>query len=129
MANKPLDEEAIFKVACKIESPQGRADYLNQVCGDDQALFDRVATLLRAHEEAPSFLESPAPAIGATADFPPLNEKPGTVIGPYKLLQVIGEGGMGTVFMAEQQHPVRRELIVIQLRVPRRGGKPGVQPS
>src|SRR5437899_11448436 len=110
MANKALDEEAIFKVACKIESPQGRADYLNQVCGDDQALFDRVATLLRAHEEAPSFLESPVPAIGATADFRPPTEKPGTMIGPYKLLQQIGEGGFGTVFMAEQTEPVRRKV-------------------
>jgi serine/threonine protein kinase/WD40 repeat protein len=110
MAGKPLDEEAIFKVACQIESPQARADYLKQVCGDDQALFDRVATLLRAQEEAPSFLEAPPPGIGATVDVPTPSEKPGTVIGPYKLLQQIGEGGMGTVFMAEQTQPVQRKV-------------------
>src|SRR6516164_2008866 len=110
MAGKPLDEEAIFKVACQIESPQARADYIKQVCGDDRALFDRVGTLLRAQEEAPSFLEAPPPGIGATVDVPTLNEKPGTVIGPYKLLQQIGEGGMGTVFMAEQTQPVQRKV-------------------
>jgi serine/threonine protein kinase/Flp pilus assembly protein TadD len=110
MATKPLDEEAIFKVACQIDSPQARANYLKQVCGDDQALFDRVATLLRAQEEAPSFLEAPPPGIGATVDVPTLNEAPGTVIGPYKLLQQIGEGGMGTVFMAEQTQPVQRKV-------------------
>jgi len=110
MAGKPLDEEAIFKVACKIDSPQARADYLKQVCGDDQALFDRVATLLRAYEEAPSFLESPAAAAAATIDEPAATARPGTVIGPYKLREQIGEGGMGLVFVAEQQHPVRRKV-------------------
>ncbi|HEV3118398.1 MAG TPA: protein kinase, partial [Gemmataceae bacterium] len=57
-----------------------------------------------------SFLESPAVAQGATADEPTFSESPGTIIGPYKLLQQIGEGGMGAVFMAEQTHPVQRKV-------------------
>src|SRR5207253_5004338 len=61
------------------------------------------------HELAGSFLESPAAAPAATLDEP-IREGTGTVIGPYKLLQQIGEGGMGTVFMAEQQQPVRRKV-------------------
>src|SRR5207237_2439612 len=70
--------------------------------------------------EAGSFLDRPAAAVGATGAFTPvadeavaavpLRERPGTVIGPYKLLQQIGEGGMGTVFMAEQTQPVQRKV-------------------
>src|SRR5207244_6195438 len=76
-------------------------------------------TLFRSRE-AGSFLDRPAAALGATAVFRPvpgeeaaavlLRELPGTVIGPYKLLQQIGEGGMGTVFMAEQTQPVQRKV-------------------
>lgn len=113
----PLGEEAFFKVACKIASPQDRADYLNQVCGDDAALRDRVALLLKLHEGNPSYLESPAfefsPAFVKTIDMPAAPVAmiaPGTIVGPFKLLQQIGEGGMGTVFMAEQTQPVRRKV-------------------
>src|ERR1700687_436086 len=110
MENKALDEEAIIKDACRIKPPEARSDYLKQICGDDLALADRVAQLLRAHQETPSFLESPPPGLGGTIDLPPLSERPGIVIGPYKLLQQIGEGGMGVVFMAEQTRPVQRRV-------------------
>ena len=67
-----------------------------------------VEALLRANEGASGFLSHPAP--GLTVDQPPVAEQPGTVIGPYKLLQQIGEGGMGVVFMAEQTEPVKRKV-------------------
>src|SRR5262249_52567912 len=62
------------------------------------------------HEPVDSFLEHRPPGLGVTADEPPITEGPGTVIGPYKLKEQIGEGGMGLVFVAEQQHPVRRKV-------------------
>jgi len=109
MASEKLDEKAIFNVARKIASPEARAEYLHQACGDDRNLLERVTTLLRAYEEQASFLESP-PAGDAPPIDQPITEKPGTVIGPYKLLEQIGEGGMGLVFMARQQEPVKRNV-------------------
>src|SRR5258708_21956036 len=84
--------------------------YVAEACAGDAELAQQVGRLLKVHREAGSFLDRPAVAIGVTgahtpepgAEVPvPLQDQPGTVIGPYKLLQQIGEGGMGTVFMAE----------------------------
>src|SRR5262245_36761993 len=116
MANTPSDEESIFKVAYQIGSPQARADYLAQVCGDDRALLDRVVLLLRMHDEQASFLEAPPMAPGVTLDEPEIIDGPGTVIGPYKLLEQIGEGGFGVVYMAEQLQPVRRRVALKVLK-------------
>ena len=83
--------------------------YLDQACGENAELRRRVLVLLDAHETADSLIDLPEPTatLGAgSAD----SEQPGTVIGPYKLLQPIGEGGMGTVYMAEQTQPVRRTV-------------------
>ena len=66
--------------------------------------------------ESPNLPRSPTEVLSATLDSPAPGERPGTVIGPYKLLQQIGEGGMGTVFMAEQIHPVRRKVAVKLMR-------------
>lgn len=108
MSAHPLDEEAIFKVARAITLPDAQAAYLQQVCGDNPELLNRVVLLLAAQAEQPDFLESPAVAV-LTIDQG-ITEKAGGRIGPYKLLQQLGEGGMGVVFMAEQTEPVERRV-------------------
>jgi serine/threonine protein kinase/WD40 repeat protein len=100
--------DAIFMAA--IERPvEARAAYLDEVCGNDRELKSRIVRLLDAQPKAADFLESPAAELGATVDQP-ITEKPGTQIGPYKLLQQIGEGGFGVVYMAEQIEPVKRRV-------------------
>jgi serine/threonine protein kinase/WD40 repeat protein len=105
MPETPNIDESIFTAAAALP-PDRRAAYLDEVCGADAELRERVESLLRSHEEAGSFLGRPA----LTTDFVPLTESAGTVIDRYKLLQQIGEGGFGVVFMAEQKEPVRRRV-------------------
>src|SRR5688572_18077975 len=106
------DEEAIFNEARRIADPAARRAYLEQTCGLTSGLRERIEFLLKVHEESPSFLGSPA--IRRVADPTPdpsiLLPPPGTIIGRYKLLAPIGEGGYGTVFMAEQTSPVQRKV-------------------
>jgi serine/threonine protein kinase len=95
---------------------------LDRLCAHNAALRAEVESLLRAQQSAAGFLVSPtldhptspaeAPTLGAPAgaDAAPIHEGPGSRIGPYKLLQLIGEGGFGSVFMAEQEQPVRRRV-------------------
>ncbi len=100
--------------------PEEWAGYVGKACDGDAELEQLVEHHLRVHREAGSFLDRPIAAVQDTGAFTPgaeeevatfiLREGPGTVIGPYKLLQQIGEGGMGTVFMAEQTHPVHRKV-------------------
>jgi serine/threonine protein kinase len=104
-----MSEEEIFHEAIARRDPGERAGYLDQACGGDPALRASVESLLRAHTGATGFMEQPPPNPEATLDAP-IGERPGTVIGPYKLLQEIGEGGMGKVFMADQVEPVRRTV-------------------
>jgi WD40 repeat protein/serine/threonine protein kinase/tetratricopeptide (TPR) repeat protein len=105
-----MNEHELFAAALEIDVPAERSAYLDRACGGDDPMRARIEALLRAHEQAGSFLAAPPLAGSATLDAPRPLEGPGTVIGPYKLLQAIGEGGMGTVFMAEQTHPVRRRV-------------------
>lgn len=116
----PNREVALFSAALELPANQ-RASYLQKACADDPALHQRIEALLRLHDEAIQFLESPAPGpreapFGVEALSPSLRassspaETAGDRIGRYKLLQQIGEGGCGVVYMAEQEEPVRRRV-------------------
>src|SRR5262245_54161252 len=103
-----LDKAKALFVELITNVPQDEWDArLADLAGGDQPLHRQVARILAAHRAGGSFLESPAPDFGGTiAEL--LSEAPGAVIGSYKLLEQIGEGGMGTVWMAQQTEPVRR---------------------
>src|SRR5262245_60518940 len=88
----------IFLAAVEKQDAAECDAYVQEACGQDEDLRQRVDALLARHAQAGSFLESPAPSPVATVGAPPVSERPGVVIGPYTLLQQIGEGGMGTVF-------------------------------
>ena len=134
----------IFGGALEHAAGPERAAFLERVCAADSALRGQVEALVQSFEEASQFLNSasepinesgndfalfgppagppvifsPAIGSGSTADAPmmALSEGPGSVIGPYKLLQKIGEGGMGVVFMAEQERPIRRKVALKVIR-------------
>src|SRR5262245_36352477 len=102
-----MTEASLFAAALEIPSAEERAAYLARACAGDARLHRRVKALLRAHAEPDEVLDPPQ---GATVDELPLAERPGSLIGPYKLLQQIGAGGMGVVYMAEQEDPIRRRV-------------------
>ena len=112
MTEQSLSERSIFVAAIEKDSQAERAAYLDRVCGSNEGLRKEVESLLSAHDQLGSV------PLGSTIDQP-TREHPGTVIGSYKLLEQIGEGGFGVVFMAEQQQPVRRRVALKVL-------KPGV---
>ena len=107
-------EQAVFAEALPRATSEARAAYLDGACGTDTALRGRVEALLRATENAGDFLEQPPAGFSGEADCTRLlsefSEKPDDRIGRYKLLQQIGEGGCGVVYMAEQEEPVRRRV-------------------
>src|SRR3989442_15402302 len=109
MSRDLLNPETVFAQAIEIELSEDRAAFLDQACGNEPELRREVENLVVDYFKAGRFLEKPAAHIVATEDDP-ISERPGTMIGPYKLLQQIGEGGMGTVFMAEQTQPVQRKV-------------------
>jgi tetratricopeptide (TPR) repeat protein len=114
MATSARDLKAVFDKALELDSPAERARYLAEACGGDTGLRAEVESLLQALGQAGSFLEAPALAPNQTVDQPTTEEGPGTIIGPYKLLDPIGEGGMGTVWLAQQTEPVKR-LVALKL--------------
>jgi serine/threonine protein kinase len=100
----------IFAEAIQLSAGE-RSAYLECACGDDEELRRRVERLLKAHDQVGNFLEQPAPGAAPEAKVEAsVGEKPGDRIGRYKLLQQIGEGGCGVVYMAEQEEPVRRRV-------------------
>jgi len=109
MSSEPKNAKQIFLEAIEQHAPDQWPAYLDQACGDDAQLRRRVEILLEAHVGEGSLLDSPAMAPAATVDQA-ITEKPGALVGPYKLLQVIGEGGMGVVYMAEQTEPIERRV-------------------
>jgi serine/threonine protein kinase/tetratricopeptide (TPR) repeat protein len=131
MPTDPKREQAVFLAAVGLEAAADRPALLDRECGNDPDLRARVEALLRAHD-APDSLPEPDPPtdgaatlayedqtalhdptrLGAVQVTGPLSEGPGTRIGPYRLIQQIGEGGMGTVFVAEQERPVKRRVAV-----------------
>jgi hypothetical protein len=111
-------EREIFLAAVEKRTPAERAAFIESACGKDQTLRARIEALLREEESMGDFLETPAlqdtPVFASGRDasnFTALvSEQPGDRIDRYKLLQKIGEGGCGIVYMAEQEEPVRRRV-------------------
>jgi len=124
MAETSNRQKDVFLKALELP-PAERAAFFTQACGTDVTLRRQIEAMLQAHAALDSFLEKPAAAMGATVDAgtaPPLatvlpDAFLGTRIGPYKLREQIGEGGMGVVYVAEQQEPVRR-MVALKLIKP-----------
>jgi serine/threonine protein kinase len=121
MSTRVPREKAVFVEALEIADPEQRSQFLDQACGADQALRQQVEKLLALSQSAGSFFQDCAPALEpAAADVAQVlsaaesalePEIPETkCIGPYKLLQKLGEGGYGVVYMAEQEQPIRRRV-------------------
>src|SRR5262245_37150558 len=109
MSDKP-SIDSIFCSAIEIELPDERRAFVEQACGEDVDLRQQVERLLHAHFHGPSILDATVqPVATANESF---REAGGAVIGPYKLLEQIGEGGMGAVWMAEQKEPIQRRVAV-----------------
>jgi serine/threonine protein kinase/tetratricopeptide (TPR) repeat protein len=117
-----MNEATIFAAALDKATDEERAAYVAEVCRGDDRLRRRVEALLRAHAEPDDVLDPPSRG-ERTAAFHPVNTIPGTVIGPYKLVERIGEGGMGEVWLAQQQEPVKR-VVALKLVKPGMDSRP-----
>lgn len=107
----------VFTEALRLPAAE-RAGYLDRACGGDGELRRRVEAILHGYEQAGDFLGEPVPGMPArNSQGTVAGEKPGDRVGRYKLLQQIGEGGCGVVFMAEQEEPVRR-LVALKVIKP-----------
>jgi serine/threonine protein kinase len=108
MPDTKPDAKEIFLEALALQTPEELTCFVEEACRGDAGLRARVEELLQAHQEAGQFLGGPERLVATPEE--PLPERVGAVIGPYKLLEQIGEGGFGVVFMAEQTTPVRRKV-------------------
>lgn len=98
---------SIFEQAVDIQNEGKRREFVGELCSNESAIEKQVLELLKHHDEVGQFLEDGS---NLPDQLLPISEQPGTRIGSYKLLQKIGEGGMGAVYMAEQAEPVRRRV-------------------
>jgi serine/threonine-protein kinase len=112
-ASRP-DNEAIFHAARDIPDPNRRREYVREACGGDDVQIADVEALLAAADETDSLLDRLLASTPEATIDPPTAERPGTVIGPNKPIEPIDEGGMGSVWMAQQTEPVKR-LVAVKL--------------
>src|ERR1041385_1259379 len=117
LLNEMNREETIFELALGIDSPAARETYLREACAGNDPLFESLQALLKVHDRVGKFMDPAAqaqlkPSMAALLNGgpPAIQEKPGDRIGRYKLLEKIGEGGCGVVYMGEQEEPVRRRV-------------------
>ena len=110
MDKEPTNIKSIFWNAIEKKTTEERVTYLDQMCASNSELRIKIENLIKLHDNAGDFLESPIIDPDVTLNDLPQTEGPGAVIGHFKLLEKIGEGGMAVVYMAEQTEPIRRKV-------------------